>query len=136
MCFLIALSPLIVYSRIEREGFLFWFFFSTLPCAEIRFLTIVTVLLFRKEGNVLFYDADNTFYLRLYGVKHMVNVYSVRAETRCCHIGYSILLAARVILYASSHRQIPRPLLHQSWSTDWNEKYCHLDSMLVAPWTH
>ena len=27
---------------------------------------------FRKEGNVLFNDALNTFYLRLYGVRHMV----------------------------------------------------------------
>ena len=26
----------------------------------------------RKEGNVLFNDALNTFYLRLYGVEHMV----------------------------------------------------------------
>ena len=26
----------------------------------------------RKEGNVLFNDALNTFYLRLYGVIHMV----------------------------------------------------------------
>ena len=26
----------------------------------------------RKEGNVLFNDARNTFYLRLYGVRHMV----------------------------------------------------------------
>ena len=26
----------------------------------------------RKEGNVLFNDARNTFYLRLYGVGHMV----------------------------------------------------------------
>ena len=25
-----------------------------------------------KEGNVLFNDAFNTFYLRLYGVEHMV----------------------------------------------------------------
>ena len=28
-----------------------------------------------------------------------------REETRCCHIGYSFWLAARVLLYASSHRQ-------------------------------
>ena len=28
------------------------------------------------EGNVLFNDALNTFYLRLYGVRHMVNDYS------------------------------------------------------------
>ena len=28
-------------------------------------------LLGRKEGNILFNDALNTFYLRLYGVRHM-----------------------------------------------------------------
>ena len=27
----------------------------------------------------------------------------VRKETRCCHIGYSFRLAARVLLYAPSH---------------------------------
>ena len=46
----------------------------------------------RKEGNVLFNDALNTFYLRLYGVRHMVDDHSDN-ET------------ARVLLYASSHRQ-------------------------------
>ena len=30
----------------------------------------------RKEGNVLFNDALNTFYLRLYGVGHMVQYHS------------------------------------------------------------
>ena len=30
----------------------------------------------RKEGNVLFNDALNTFYLRLYGVRDMVNDHS------------------------------------------------------------
>ena len=30
----------------------------------------------RKEGNVLFHDALNTFYLRLYGVRHMVKDHS------------------------------------------------------------
>ena len=29
----------------------------------------------------------------------------VRKETRCCHIGYSYQLAARVLLYAPSHIQ-------------------------------
>ena len=29
-----------------------------------------------KEGNVLFNDALNTFYLRLYGVEHMVEDHS------------------------------------------------------------
>ena len=32
----------------------------------------------RKEGNVLFNDALNTFHLRLYGVRHMVNNHSDR----------------------------------------------------------
>ena len=34
------------------------------------------ILLLEKEGNVLFNDALNTFYLRLYGVGHMVNHHS------------------------------------------------------------
>ena len=61
----------------------------------------------RKEGNVLFNDTLNTFYLRLYGVTHMVEDHSdsEREETRCRHMGYSFRLAARVLLYASSHRQ-------------------------------
>ena len=32
--------------------------------------------LYRKEGNVLFNDALNTFYLRLYSVRHMVKDHS------------------------------------------------------------
>ena len=34
----------------------------------------------RKEGNVLFNDALNTFYLRSYGVRHMVKDHSGRKE--------------------------------------------------------
>ena len=30
----------------------------------------------RKEGNVLFNDALNTFYLQLYGIRHMVEDHS------------------------------------------------------------
>ena len=63
----------------------------------------------RKEGNVVFNDALNTFYLRLYGVTHMVKDHSDsergREETCCRHMGYFFRLAARVLLYASSHRQ-------------------------------
>ena len=33
-------------------------------------------MLGRKEGNVSFNDALNTFYLRLYGVRHMVKDHS------------------------------------------------------------
>ena len=59
----------------------------------------------RMEGNILFNDALNTFYLRLYGVTHMVKDHSDSKRSRCRHIGYYFRLAARVLLYASSHRQ-------------------------------
>ena len=32
----------------------------------------LTIIQGKKEGNGLFNDASNTFYLRLYGVEHMV----------------------------------------------------------------
>ena len=51
----------------------------------------------RKEGNVLFNDALNTFYLRLYGFRHMVKDHS---DSERGNIGYSFRLAARVLLYA------------------------------------
>ena len=59
-----------------------------------------------RERNVLFNNALNTFYLRLYGVRHnMVKDHSDRKETCYRHIGYSYRLTARVLLYAPSHRQ-------------------------------
>ena len=60
----------------------------------------------RKEGNVLFNDALNTF---IYGYMAsdiwLRTILIVRKETRCRHIGYSFRLAARVLLYAPSHIQ-------------------------------
>ena len=41
-----------------------------------------------KEGNVLFNDTLNTFYLRLYSVRHMVKDHSDREKGNpLCHIG-------------------------------------------------
>ena len=73
---------------------------------------------YRREGNVLFNDTLNTFYLRLYGIRHMVKDHSdrEREETHCPHMGYSFRLAARGLLYALSYRQDSTyngPLLHQ-----------------------
>ena len=56
----------------------------------------------RKEGNVLFNDVLNTFYLQLYVVIYMVNDHSAREETHCRYIGYSFRLTARVLLYAQT----------------------------------
>ena len=53
----------------------------------------------RKEGNVLFNDALNTFNLRLYGVRHMVKDHSDSERGNPLrHIGYSFRLTARVML--------------------------------------
>ena len=80
----------------------------------------------RKEGNVLFNDALNTFYLRLYGVRHMVKDHTdiARGNPLPSHgllfpinsKGYFICTIPQTGLH------IPRPLLHQSRSTGWNEK--------------
>ena len=69
--------------------------------------------LIRKEGNVLFNDALNTFYLRLYGVGHMVKdiqIFKISSK------GYFICTTPQTGWH------IPRPLVHQSWSIGWNEK--------------
>ena len=86
----------------------------------------------------------------------------VRMETCCCHIGYSFRLVARVLLYAPSHRQdstyhgicytscgalagtrnsfnlkkyhitVILGLLHQLWSTGWNEKSFNLKTYHIT----
>ena len=84
------------------------------------------VFCIRKEGNVLFNDTLNTFYLRLYGVRHMVKDHSDSEKG-------NPLLPQRLLFPINSKgsfictipqtgEHIPRPLLHQSWSTGWNEK--------------
>ena len=55
----------------------------------------------RKEGNIL-NNTLNTFYFLVIWLR---TILIVRKETRCRHIGYSLQLTARVLLYAPSHRQ-------------------------------
>ena len=75
-------------------------------------------LYYEMKGNVLFNNALNTFYLQLYGIRHIVKDHSdSEKETRCHHMGYSFRLAARI------------PLLYQTWSTGWNKKYHHESTM-------
>ena len=67
----------------------------------------------QKEGSVLFNDALNTFYLRLYGVGHMVKDYydSVRGNPLPPLHGLQFPISskdsfiARVLFYAPFHRQ-------------------------------
>ena len=79
-----------------------------------------------KEGNVLFNDALHTFYLRLYGVGHMLKDHSdsERGKPLPPH-GLLFLISSKgsficTIPQIGEHR--PQLLLHQSWSTGWNEK--------------
>ena len=72
------------------------------------------------DGYVLFNDSLNTFYLWLYGVRHMVKEHTERGNLLLLH-GLLFPISSKGSLYASSH--IPWSLLHQSWSTGWNEKY-------------
>ena len=74
----------------------------------------------------LFNDALNTFYLRLYVIRHMVKDHSDSEKG-------NLLLPHRLLFTINSKGSfictipqtgyhIPQPLLHQSWSTGWNEK--------------
>ena len=58
---------------------------------HIPLLTLIITGKGRKEGNVLFNDALNTFYLRLYDVRHMVKDHtdSKRGNPMLPQMGYS-----------------------------------------------
>ena len=73
----------------------------------------------RKEGNVLFNDAFNTFCLPLYGVRYMVKDHS-DSERGNPLLPHGLLFP--ISIKGSFICIIPRPLLRQSWSTGWNEK--------------
>ena len=55
----------------------------------------------------------------------------VRKETRCHHIGYSFRLAARVLLYAPSHRQDNTYILPSIYVAEWEE--ANLSESIKSP---
>ena len=61
----------------------------------------------KKEKEMLYLTTHSTHFIYGYmASRHMVKTIQIaRKETRCCHMGYSFRLTARVLLYASSHRQ-------------------------------
>ena len=72
-----------------------------------------------KEGNVLFNDALNTFYLRLYGVRHMVKDHS-DSEKGNPLPPHRLLFPINskgsfICTIPQRGLHIPQPLLHQSW---------------------
>ena len=67
-----------------------------------------TILIVREREREMFYLTTHSTHF-IYGYMAsdiwLRTILIVRKETRCRHIGYSLRLTARVILYAPSHRQ-------------------------------
>ena len=83
------------------------------------------LVMVERVGNVLFNDALNTFYLRLYGVRHVVKDHS-DSEKGNPQPPHRLLFPINskgsfICTIPQTGYHIPQPLLHQSWSTDWNE---------------
>ena len=78
-----------------------------------------------KEGNVLFNDALNTFYLHLYGVRDIVKYHTDNERGNPLPAqGLLFLIDSKgsfICTIPQTRLHIPRPLLHQSWSTGWND---------------
>ena len=59
-----------------------------------------------RERDILFNDALNTFYLRFYGVRHMVkDHFDSEKENPLLPHRLFLLINSKVFLYAPSHRQ-------------------------------
>ena len=64
-------------------------------------------LIGRREREMFYLTTHSTHFIYGYMASDiwLRTILIVRKETRCRHIGYSYRLAARVLLYAPSHRQ-------------------------------
>ena len=72
----------------------------TVPCQQNR-----THQEGRKEMFYLTTHSTHFIYSYMASYIWLRTILIVRKKTRCCHIGYSFRLTARVLLYAPSHRQ-------------------------------
>ena len=73
------------------------------------FLKIVFAIYMKeeREREMFYLTTHSTHFIYGYMASDiwLMTILIVRKETRCRHIGYSYRLAARVLLYAPSHRQ-------------------------------
>ena len=81
----------------------------------------------------LFKDALNTFYLQLYGIRHMVNELSDSKRGNPLPL-YRLLFpisskGSFICIIPQTGYHIPQHLLHQSWSTGWMR-----NSSMGPPW--
>ena len=92
----------------------------------------------KREGNVLFNDA---FYFRLYGVERMVKDHLVSERGTPLPPLHRLLLlistkGSFICTIPQTGKHIPRSLLHQTWSTGWNEKWVHREESIRRPSHH
>ena len=86
----------------------------------------------RKEGNVLFNDALNTFYLRLYGLRHMVKDHSDSEKGNPLPPHRLLFpINSKGFLYAPSHRQ--ESTYHTAFVTPIVEHWLERE---IAQWVH
>ena len=89
----------------------FWVFFFLLGLKKSVYLmnNVSVFALIRLEGRkeMFYLTTHSTHFIYGYMASDiwLRTILIVRKETRCRHIGYSFRLTARVLLYASSHRQ-------------------------------
>ena len=73
----------------------------------LKYLSFHCVLHCCREREMFYLTMHSTHFIYGYMASDiwLRTILIVRNETRCCHIGYSYRLTARVLLYAPSHRQ-------------------------------
>ena len=96
------------------KSFLLGFFIVVVVVFSLKILTHLDyvwdfkcwfISLIRKEVFYLTTHLTHFIYCYMATDIWLRTILIVRKETRCCHIGYSFRLTARVLLYAPSHRQ-------------------------------
>ena len=97
-------------------GFLTYNLNISLSCVRSHIaVNVLNVLLIKsfpsftanREREMFYLTTHSTHFIYGYMASDiwLRTILIVRKETRCCHIGYSYRLTARVLLYAPSHRQ-------------------------------
>ena len=78
----------------------------------------------RKEGNILFNDALNTFYLQLYDVGHIVKDHSDSEWKPAANTTWATLSDWHHGFFYMHHPTdvIAHTMVFVMWSTGWNEK--------------
>ena len=94
---------------VENPVAYWWALISDQPCISWVLTLFSIVYCARKEGRkeMFYLTTHSTHFIYGYMASDiwLRTILIVREETRCRHIGYSFRLAARVLLYAPSHRQ-------------------------------